>query len=278
MKSAQTGVKKPFQWLVRHQDLTIVLTAVAGSICLMVLDRNPVVQSAKQGVQHRIGIIESAFSRIPRLGTVLEENRRLETEMGRLSIEGAFYREAILENHRLRRLLGFMERSPGTTIPAQITGRGSVGVPGAVHLNVGWAQGCRKNMAMITENGVAGKLISVARSASVGQLVTDPNFRISARVERSRVLGIVRWLYGNLCRMDGVPLRSDVRAGDRVVTSGYSTVYPAGLRIGQVVEVDSIRQSLFKTITLRTDIDFQTLENVLVLKPSDPSGPDGDAP
>ena len=278
MKSARSGARKIFGWFALHRDRTAVLAAVAGSVCLMILDRHPAVGSVKQSVQHWFAAVESPFSRLPKMGNVLEENRRLETEIGRLSLEEALYGEAILENARLRRILGFVQRSPDTVIPAEITGRGTVGVPGAVHLNVGSAQGCRKNMAMITEYGVAGKLVSVSRTASVGQLMTDPNFRISARIQRSRVLGIVRWLYGNLCRMDGVPLRSDVRVGDRVMTSGYSTVYPVGLGIGRVVEVDSVGTSLFKTITLKTDVDFQTLENVLILKSSDLFDSGGDAP
>jgi rod shape-determining protein MreC len=194
------------------------------------------------------------------------ENRKLKKRLGTYRLERDRYNEALGENQRLRLLLGFKQQTGYEAIPAEIIGMGTAGLPGSVHLDVGWKDGCRKNMVIVSHEGVVGRLVSIGRNASVGQLMTDPSFRISGKVQRSRVLGIVRWLYGNICVLEGVPGRGDVQVGDRVVTSGFSRIYPPGLVIGRVFKISPHRNGLFQNILLRTEEDFTSLEEVFVLR------------
>lgn len=247
-------------------DRWSVVVAIFVSFLLMAMDGSAPVFFLKRGVGEGVGVFQKSFTWVPRLLTVREQNRRLLDQVGRLSIEENRYREAFFENGRLRQLLGFKERGEINFIPAEVIGTGTMGMSGAVHLNVGWKDGCRKDMAMVTGRGVVGKLVSVGESFSVGQLLTDPGCRISAKIQRSRVLGIVRWLYGNVCLLEGVPLRSDVQVGDLVVTSGYSRVYPPGFPIGRVLETSSEKDGLFLRVLLRTEVDFGVVEEVLLLR------------
>ena len=72
--------------------------------------------------------------------------------------------------------------------------------------------------------------------------------------------------YGTTCLKEGVSPRSDIRIGDAVVTSGYSEIYPPGLTIGKVVNIAETSETLFKKVTLRTEVDFGSFEEVLVLQ------------
>ena len=250
----------------RNKDRCSLGAAVVLSFLFMALDQSSPLVSLKKGTARSVGMFQEWVSWIPRLKHVREENRRLSVELAGLSLERDRCREALIENRRLRRLLEFKEQSAYDFIPAEVIGRGTVGVPGSVHLNMGWDEGCRKDMALVTDRGVVGKLLFVNASMSVGQLLTDPNFRISAKVQESGVMGIVRWLYGNVCSLDGVPLNSDVQVGNRVVTSGYSQIYPEGFFIGRIFDVSSDQEGLFKNVLLRTAVDFETLEELLVLR------------
>lgn len=250
----------------RNKDRCSLAAAIAFSLLLMAADQSPPILSLKKGMISVLGVFEEGISWVPRSFALRNKYRYFMVKASEYAIQQEQYQEVLLENRRLRRLLRFKERHTFDLIPAEVIGMGTVGIPGAVHLNVGWEEGCRKNMVLMTDRGVVGKLLFVSQSRSVGQLLTDPNFRISAKVQRSRILGIVRWLYGNVCLLEGVSQRSDVMLGDLVVTSGYSQIYPSGLVIGRVFEVSPGEKGLFQRVLLRTEVDPGTLEELLILK------------
>lgn len=250
----------------RSRDQWYLAAAVVLSFLFIALDQTAPVLFLKKEIGSLTRTGQIVFSWIPRLLEARRENQRLIMKVGELSLREDQYREALLENRRLRKLLGFKKQGDFDFIPAEVVGIKTIGIPGLVYLNVGWEDGCKKNMVLMTDKGVVGKIVSVSKSTSVGELLTDPNFRISAKVERSRVLGIVRWLYGNVCTLEGVPRGSDVKIGDLIITSGYSQIYPPGLVIGRVFKVSQKNRDLFQNILLRTEVDFGTLEELLVLK------------
>jgi rod shape-determining protein MreC len=255
-----------FRFLKRNKDHCVIVIAVLNSFVLMSLDQTPFLLAIKRIFSSSMVSCESVVTWLPRMASLHKENLRLMTELGKLSALENRVREVIPENERLRQLLGFKQHSVHEFTPAEIVGMGTVGITGSIHLNIGSDEGCQKNMPLVTHKGVVGKLIAVGKSTSVGHLLADPNFRISAKVQRSRVLGIVRWLHGNICMLEGVPLRSDIQEGDLVITSGYSRIFPAGLPIGRVFEVSTEKNPLFQTVLIRTEVNFGTLEEVLVLK------------
>ena len=249
----------------KTKDRWLLIMAILFSLLFMAADQTPPVLSAKRGVGRVMSIFRRGMNWLPDLVTLKARHREVLVRLGQYAVERNRYHEAKLENQQLRRLLGFTLRGRLECIPAEVIGRGAVGIAGTVHLDVGWRQGIRKNMALFTERGVVGQIVSVSVSSSVGLLLTDVNCRVSARVQRSRVLGIVRWLTGDVCLLEGVPLRNDVRIGDLVVTSGYGDIYPPGLPVGTVFEVSPDEEGLFQKVLLRTEVDMTRLEHVLAL-------------
>ena len=211
-------------------------------------------------------LIQSPICSITSLGKLRIENKRLKQQLAESLEAGQFYPEIWDENRRLRSFLGFAERVDFGFIPAEVIGRQWQGFPGLVHINAGWKQGCKKDMALVTHDGIAGKIVSVSRSGATGMLLNHPTFRISARIQRTRQVGIVRWLHGNRCALDGVPIRSDVQLGDRIVASGYGHIYPTGYLIGYVVHIADDPKGLFKIIELKTAVDLGQLELLFVVQ------------
>ncbi|MBC7185955.1 MAG: rod shape-determining protein MreC [Calditrichaeota bacterium] len=194
------------------------------------------------------------------------ENTELRRINAQLVLDNAILAEARAENERLRALLGFTTQAPLDYVPARVIGTSTQGFVNCVILDVGSGKGLRKNMPVVCAEGLVGKLYTVGRDQSLAQLLTDRNARVSARVQRSRVTGIVRSVHANLFLLEQVPKRADVRVGDVVVTSGLTPMFPAGLKIGTVSAVSEEAPGLFMTISLLPAADFSRLEELLVVR------------
>lgn len=133
-------------------------------------------------------------------------------------------------------------------------------------LDVGIPDSIRKDQPIVSADGLVGRIINVSEHVSIGQILMDRNFRAGARVQRSRVEGIIKWAGGNRCALSEVHKRADVHLGDVVVTSRTSTLFPPGLRIGSVVEIDSQSSNLYQTIFVKPFVDFSKLEEVFVIR------------
>jgi rod shape-determining protein MreC len=136
-------------------------------------------------------------------------------------------------------------------------------------LNRGALAGLKKNMPVITSDGVVGKTVTCTELVSTVLLATDVNSGISARVARSRVWGM---LTGGGTLADGRPalemqhisILDDVEEGDLVITSGLGGIFPAGLAVGTVVSVEE-GPGLSMRVSVRPAVEMSRLEEVLVL-------------
>jgi len=249
-----------------HREVLLLGFTVFVSFLLILSNDNAQVNTLRGYMLDAVGLFQSEVLKFYRLFDVYAENRRLREALTRLAYENNELKEALLENARLRKLLGFAARSQLELIPARVIGYSTTGAIKSVILEGGKDKGLKRNMAMITPEGLAGKIFSVGRRHSVGQLLNDQNFRVSGTVQRSRVHGIVQPRGGSVCVFSGVPNRSDVKVGDVVVTSGYSLIFPPGLRIGIVVSVNDDPKGLFSQILITPRVDLTSLEEVFVVR------------
>jgi rod shape-determining protein MreC len=215
-----------------------------------------------------------AFSDYVReLEGVREENRKLHQKVMQLSLRNLWLNEEHLENRRLRELLGFRSELEHRVVPADVVASDPEGRHFSVLINKGRPDGVKRNMPAVNMHGLVGKIVDVSAHTSVVQLMIDPSFRASALDQRSRVYGIVKPQAGFTLRLDNVPVQEDVRVGDLVITSGLGGVFPSGLKIGVVAEVQSEERfseedhtfGIFKRIQLTPSVDFSSLEELFVL-------------
>ena len=120
-------------------------------------------------------------------------------------------------------------------------------------------------MAVISTDGVVGKLITVSPNASRVLLINDHNSGLDAFDQRSRARGIVAGVMDDGLTMKYVDRTGDVKPGDAVITSGMDGIFPGGLLVGQVARVSQEGPGLFLNIDIRPAVDFSKLEEVLVL-------------
>lgn len=121
------------------------------------------------------------------------------------------------------------------------------------------------NQAVVTSEGLVGRVILVAGPYGKVQLITDRAASIGAMVQRTRRQGLVQGTSQGELQLAFLPRNSDVRVGDQVVTSGIDGIFPRGIPIGTVVSVDS-GNDLFQEIRLASAVAFATLDHAYVLE------------
>ena len=207
--------------------------------------------------------IQEAFAFIPSYFNLKSENQLLRQKLVQMQLQAADLEERRFENQRLRGLLSLKDRKQYTYVPAEVTGWNTDQGLNTMVIDVGRSDQVRKYMAVVMEDGVLGRIIEVGLTSSFVQLLTDRNCRISGLVQRSREQGIIRYQNNELYMQ--LPLRSDVRLGDRVVTSGLGETFPSGLPVGRVSQIALGSRNLFKQVSIIPAVDLNRLEEVFVI-------------
>jgi rod shape-determining protein MreC len=193
------------------------------------------------------------------------ENERLRSRIQGLEVERNKLLEAEATNHRLKALLDFRSQLPTESITASIIANSASTWFHSCLLDKGSADGVRKGMAVVTQIGVLGRVVSVtARTAKV-LLLTDPNSGVDVLVQRTRTRGIVSGSLENSIILKYVKRTEDIQEGDRLITSGVDGIFPKGLLVGAVVKVRKQSLGLFQHVEVLPAIVSARAEEVLIV-------------
>ncbi len=217
-------------------------------------------------------IISGAFDAIKATGEgyaflvqTRRENVRLREEVKRLELENEITNELLIENERLRDLVGFKKRQPLSSVTAEVIGKETSPSSRTITINKGTGDGLEKGMAVITAEGVVGKIQAALPGTAKVMLLTDPLSTLAVRVQRNREEGL---LEGKLerCSLKYVSYYADIQEGDLLVTSGLDGIYPQGLPIARVVKVTKYEASAYQIVVAEPAVRLSRLEEVLVLR------------
>jgi rod shape-determining protein MreC len=208
------------------------------------------------------------------------ENERLVHELAEREFRILELQQIRRENESLRQQLGFAILSPRTLLLAEVTARGELGGWWqTIRINKGHRDGVLPDMAVITSEGLIGRTLDVTSRSSEVLLIMDPNSKLSAKIDRNRVFGV---MHGAGVRASGkagvellasarpaeiryLPTNHEILAGDQVVTSGLGHVFPEGLPVGQVVSVRMHASGLYQVAEVRPFADLRSLQHVFVV-------------
>jgi rod shape-determining protein MreC len=196
---------------------------------------------------------------------VRQENLRLKERLAQLEGQQRRMVELEAENHHLADLLELRDALGTTAIAANVIGSDAIGLSRTLMLSEGDRQGLRRDMAVISINGVVGKLIAVSHDAARVLLISDHNSALEAFDQRSRARGIVAGIVEDGLAMKYVDRSEDIKSGDMIVTSGLDGIFPRGLLVGTVARVSQEGPGLFLNIEVRAAVDFHELEQVMIL-------------
>ena len=210
------------------------------------------------------------FARVFTPSAVQEENERLKLAILEQEQKLALLDETEKENARLSELLNFVEANPNLRfVTASVIGRDNNPYIDTITLNAGSRSGVTEKMAVITPDGVVGRVSEVGPNWCRVKTMCDEKLRISVLVQRTRDEGML----GGLYEVDGVivgtmlyylPGKADVRVGDTIRTSGIGGFFPKGLYVGTVIAVNDEGKGTHDAI-VSMDVDFTHLENALIV-------------
>jgi rod shape-determining protein MreC len=206
-----------------------------------------------------MGVLENYFL----LVGVRGKNRQLESELGKLKLENQFLKTELATADRARALNAFQSRSPSRTIAARIIGAGSSANSKVVFIDRGSASGVMRGMAVITPDGIVGKVLAAYPTASQVLLITDPSFAAGVMSQKNFVHGTLKGQGHSTCLVDYVQNEEKVEPGEMFFTSGDDRVFPKGLPVGAANVVRAGKT--FKEIYIAPSGFQSGLEEVLIV-------------
>lgn len=204
------------------------------------------------------------------------ENRALMAKLSLAVADRNRHKELEFENERLRRLLNYSRGVDAEMITAKVIGRDPSPWAKTVMINKGKRDGLVKGLPVLVSEGVVGQIVSLYGHYAKVLLITDRSSAVDALVQNSRARGIVEGVSDQGCVFRYALRKETILPGDVIISSGFDQVFPKGMRIGEVVAVEKENSELFQTIYLKTFVDFEKLEEVLVSMPKPSSPPEVD--
>lgn len=193
-----------------------------------------------------------------------EENSDLKRQLALTLALQNQCRELELENSRLRQFIDFNNASQNVLIAAKVIGRDPSPWFQTLMINKGGGDGLVKGLPVLVSEGVVGQIVDVFENSSRVLLIIDRNSAVDALVQSSRARGIVQGNNTDQCLFKYALRKDAIMPGDIIISSGLDQVFPKGLRIGEVLGVNKDNSDLFQMIQIKTFVDFDKLEEVLV--------------
>ncbi|HET8568896.1 MAG TPA: rod shape-determining protein MreC [Candidatus Limnocylindria bacterium] len=200
------------------------------------------------------------------------DNARLRDDNDRLFLENVRLREQAAAAELAARLGATARALPYESVPADVIGRDPTGVIRTIILGAGTDQKVAVGHVVLSDQGLVGRVSEVGPNYSKVQLVTDPASVVSALVQGSRATGLVRGQFGDTLVMEWILQTEPVKIGDVAVTAGLAfgdelrSLYPKGLVLGRVVEVQRAENTAYLRAVLLPAVDLRKLERVLIVK------------
>jgi rod shape-determining protein MreC len=263
----------------RHRPFFVLVGVLIAQVLLLSLQitRNhnvrlirvwaiAVVDPFERSLQGIMDVSTNAWRTYRELWHAQEENRELHIQLVTAQAQIRQLSEQAAQSQRLRALLEFKNQLPFQTVAAEVIASSPGDSSNAIFIDKGSDSGLTADLAVITPEGIIGKIVALYPHTSQVLLLTDPSSGVGVALGQARVQGILKGSSRNLCRIQYVMNEEPIAHGDAVVTSGMDQIYPKGLPVGTVMRVED--GNIYKNISVKPAVDLNRLEEVLVvLKP-----------
>ncbi len=242
--------------LNRYRNLTVLLVVIVGQLLMLayqvktnkdipliriwaVSTVTPVEEVLEWTRRHTIGYVEDYFV----LLHIRQQNEKLKHDLDQAKLENHFLRNELSTADRVEQLKIFQDKTPSRTLATRVIGNGTGANSRVVFVDRGSAAGIENGMAVITPDGIVGKVVAAYPTASLVMLITDQSFAAGVISQKNHVHGTLKGLGGPKCRVDYVQNEEKVEPGEWFFTSGDDGIFPRGFPVGQVASVQDGRSA-----------------------------------
>lgn len=194
-----------------------------------------------------------------------KENKKLKLKIDELNNQLFTYEEIERENKRLKELVQFSEEVVGEKILAQVIGWDASNEFRVLRVNRGKNDGVALKSPVVTAAGLVGYVYRVTSNYSDVLTILDPAHRVDVLVDRTRSYGVLEGLESNRAILKYIKKNDPIEIGDQVITAGLGSIYPKGIKVGIVTNVEVRSFELSKNIDVIPSVSFDKLEEVLII-------------
>jgi len=259
-------VRRFLDFFIAFKEYVALTAFVAVSLTMIAVSRTTDVMPLRAFATGLVGAIQSTYAWIPNPIALARENRDLESQSIELAAEVGRLRRAEAENRELRRLLGIAPHPDWKLVAAEVVGKTTTFQRNMLTIDLGSKDSIVPGMAVITDAGLVGRIYATSQNFSLVQMLLNTDLRIASKIARTRVEGIITWEGGPSLSMRNIPKALDVQLGDLVVSSEYSSFFPAEVPIGTVDSIAPEANSLFRRVMVRPSVNFFRVEHVYVIQ------------
>jgi rod shape-determining protein MreC len=254
---------------IKKRALIVAVILIAAIILMFFFNRQKGLNESLKVVSYPYDVLSGALSSISgKIGGIIgaaEENIQLKERLLAVQIDEQRHAELMAENRRLSDLLALKQRLDSSGKAVRIVGRGYDRMSKTVIIDKGHHHGIVKNMPVITDKGLAGKVLSVRRSYSDIILLNDLNFSAAVRFRDSRREAVISGSGRSHCILKYVPVEEAVKPGDIVITSGLDGIFQPGIPVGKVTTVQTEGVEFFQYIEVEPFQNPSKLEEAMVI-------------
>ena len=261
----------------------LVIALLLGNFVLMAFDARDatsgqrVVRVWSQAIAHFVqspvttvtSTVTGFFQSFITLRSAQDENDQLKQRIQELEVEVKQKEDLATENERLKTLLDLKASSSYRILTASVIGRDASAWFDSSIINRGSLDGVELNMPVVANGGIVGRVTAVSPLTAQVDLITRNKSGLGGvvgEVGTSNALGVVSGTSSkDLLEMRYVPGSVEIKVGDTVYTSGQDGIFPAGLKIGEIVEVSSGSTTTPHHILIRPSARLDSMQEVAVL-------------
>ena len=244
-----------------NKDILALFVTSLISLIILLSNTSPQIEKLKLQLSWTASKISSPISWYRNIFSIKEENLLLKNKLVQLSLINSELESYRQENKRLKDLLNFANDQVINYRTANVVNYHFGITNQTIIIDMGLLDSLTNNLPVMDENGLLGKIISIDNHASLIQLITDKNIRVSIRVGEERTLGIFMPTHGKYGILEGVRKTTPLKIGDIAYTSGISEIYPDNIPVARIISISNQIEKPFQNIVVEilgsiTDLDF----------------------
>lgn len=257
------------RFLMRHTN-TLLFLGLEILCFVLLVNFNDFQRSTFLSSANRMsGSIYSGMSRVTHFFHLVDENRFLASENASLRNQ---LNEWKLKKNPIEDAITLpasdQEKIQYTYQAAKVVNNSVNKVRNYLTIDKGLLSGVEKDMAVVSANRVVGVVWNSSDHFATVIPLINTSLKVSGRLKSTSYFGSVEWdgLSSRFARLTEIPIHAPVAVGDSIVTSGFSSIFPDGLLIGEVEDVDTDKGGGFYDIKVKLAVDYQSISFVEVVK------------
>ena len=242
-----------------------------SGVRLVRLWANAIVAPPERAIHFTLVGIQNIWAGYFDLRYVRQQNQDLTKTVDQLRLEQAALLEDARQGQRLQAILGFQERYIYSTVAAQVYGTSGSDQSKIFYIDKGAGEGLKKDMAVISADGIVGKVRDVFPHTAQVLVVNDQTSGAGVILESTRIRGILKGDAAGNLEMVGLLADNRIKPGEKILTAGGDLIFPRGLPVGTVKKVvpDAERDS-FIDVIVNPAAHLEQLDEVLVITSTEP--------